>query len=171
MEVEMQRLWTPWRMAYIKQDSKKLGCIFCEKVKAGDDRKEHILWRGKLAYITLNLYPYNNGHLMVVPYQHSPSLESLPPETICEIGELINFSLRLLRGALSPDGFNIGINIGKFAGAGVEEHVHVHVVPRWSGDTNFMTVSAETRVIPDWIDDTYDTLKRFMEEHPEILPR
>jgi len=166
----MQRLWTPWRMAYIKQEPKKSGCIFCEKIKAGDDRKEHILWRGKLAYITLNLYPYNNGHLMVVPYQHSPSLEYLSSETVLEIGELINFSLRLLKEALAPDGFNIGVNIGKFAGAGVEEHVHVHVVPRWSGDTNFMTVAAETRVIPDWIDDTYATLKEFMDKHPEILP-
>ncbi len=167
----MQRLWTPWRMEYIKQDMKEGSCIFCAKISAEDDRKEHMLWRGERAYITLNLYPYNNGHLLVVPYEHVPSLEDLPPETVLEVGKLIAFSIRLLREAMNPDGFNIGVNLGKIAGAGVVEHVHVHVVPRWNGDTNFMTVIAGTRVIPEWIDETYDHLKEVLEAHPELRPR
>ncbi len=166
----MQRLWTPWRMEYIEQEKTEEGCIFCNKISAGDDRKEHILWRGKHAYITLNLYPYNNGHLLVVPYEHVPGLEDLSPEALAEVGDLVIFSLLLLRETMNPEGFNIGVNQGKSAGAGVADHVHVHVVPRWGGDTNFMTVVAGTRVIPEWIDRTYDRLMETLEKHPELRP-
>ncbi|MCD6289712.1 MAG: HIT domain-containing protein [Anaerolineae bacterium] len=153
----MERLWTPWRMPYLVSE-KSSTCIFCQKVQATDDRAAHVLTRGRHGFVTLNLYPYNNGHLMVVPYAHVPSLEDLPPETLTELMLLVNRSLTILRFAFRPHGFNLGVNLGKVAGAGIEEHVHIHIVPRWEADTNFMPIVAETRVIPEWIDDTYDRL-------------
>ncbi len=154
----MERLWTPWRMPYLKGEKHSETCVFCEKVRATNDRAVHVLMRGRHSFVTLNLYPYNNGHLMVLPYAHVPSLEDLPIETITEMMLLVNRSLAVLRFALRPHGFNLGVNLGKVAGAGIEGHVHIHIVPRWEADTNFMPIIAKTRVIPEWIDETYDRL-------------
>ncbi|MCS7251187.1 MAG: HIT domain-containing protein [Thermoflexus sp.] len=159
----MERLWTPWRMAYLKgEGGVPQGCIFCLKID-GSDEAEHILFRGQTAYVTLNRYPYNNGHLMVIPYAHVPSLEDLDDPTLLETMQLVTLSLRVLRQAYRPEGFNIGVNIGRSAGAGVADHVHLHIVPRWTGDTNFMPVISNTRVLPEWLDDTYRRLRPLFE--------
>ncbi len=154
----MDQLWTPWRMAYILGD-KANGCVFCEKPVANCNEVEHVLLRGRTAYLTLNRYPYNNGHLLVVPYAHVPSLENLPAETLTEMMLLVNQGLAALRLAMQPDGFNVGVNLGKAAGAGIEAHVHIHVVPRWNGDTSFMSTVGETRTIPEALDRTYERLQ------------
>lgn len=144
-------------MPYLTEE-KPNGCVFCRKVTGTDDRAEHVLIRGEHGFVTLNLYPYNNGHLLVLPYAHVPSLEDLPIETLTELMLLVNRSLTILRFALHPHGFNLGVNLGKVAGAGVEDHVHIHIVPRWEADTNFMPITARTRVIPEWVDETYERL-------------
>lgn len=155
----MERLWTPWRMHYLRgEDEKPDGCIFCHKV-AISDADGQVLYRGRFCYITLNRYPYSNGHLMVIPYVHVPSLEDLDAPTLSEMMQAVNLALAALREAYNPHGFNVGANLGKAAGAGIAEHVHMHVVPRWAADTNFMTVAGETRVIPELLDDTYARLK------------
>lgn len=166
MSGHFQRLWTPWRMEYIlsdKEDKRAEGCVFCLKLAQGRDVENYVVWRGAHCAVVLNLYPYNNGHLMVIPYAHVPSLEDLPAEVQAEMMTTVSKSLRWLRRAMQPDGFNIGVNIGRAAGAGIESHVHIHVVPRWEGDTNFMPVLAETRVIPEWLDDTYANLRTALE--------
>lgn len=155
----MERLWTPWRLEYILA-SKEDGCVFCDKVAVGRDEVEHVLVRGQVAYLALNRYPYNNGHLLVVPYLHVPSLEDLPPETLLEMMLLVNTGLAALRHAMNPDGFNVGANLGRLAGAGIEAHVHLHIVPRWKGDANFMTTVAETRTIPETLDQTFARLRQ-----------
>ena len=148
-------------MEYILSD-KTGGCVFCVKQTIDDDA-EHILLRGHTAYVTLNRYPYNNGHLLVLPYAHVPSLENLPAETLTEMMLLVNQGLAALRLAMQPDGFNIGVNLGKAAGAGIEAHVHIHVVPRWNGDTSFMSTVGETRTIPETLDRTYQSLHAALE--------
>jgi ATP adenylyltransferase len=153
----MDYLFTPWRMEYIRS-TKKDGCIFCEMLEQ-DDREALILQRGQHAFLVLNRYPYNNGHFMSVPYRHVDTLEALAPEETAEMMALLALGLKALRLAWNPEGFNVGANIGKVAGAGVKDHVHMHVVPRWSGDTNFMPLFAETRVIPQTLEDTYEELK------------
>jgi ATP adenylyltransferase len=150
-------VWAPWRMTYILSD-KPPGCIFCEKIGAQDDARNLILWRGHTAFVMLNRYPYNNGHLMVVPHAHAASLTELEPAQRAELGELTMRCEQVLRQAMRPDGFNIGLNLGSAAGAGIAEHLHVHVVPRWDGDTNYMTVIGEVRVIPQHLDGTYALL-------------
>ena len=145
------------------KDTSQSVCIFCAKIAAPDD-SEHILCRGQSAYVTLNRYPYNNGHLMVIPYTHVPSLEQLEPATLTELMLLANRGLAVLRQAYHPDGFNIGINLGRAAGAGIAEHVHLHVVPRWNADTNFMPVVGETRVIPETLDQTYARLRPLFDQ-------
>jgi ATP adenylyltransferase len=154
----MQQMWTPWRMAYIRRDQQP-GCIFCDMLDAEDDRAQLVLHRSELAFLVLNKYPYNNGHLMAVPYRHMDSVESLTPEETVDLMSLVNLAIHALRLTSSPEGFNIGINLGKIAGAGVLDHVHVHVVPRWGGDTNFMPVLADVRLIPQNLSETYDELK------------
>jgi ATP adenylyltransferase len=141
-------------MEYILGD-KTDGCVFCVKQTRDDDAAEHVLLRGHTAYVTLNRYPYNNGHLLVVPYAHVPSLEHLPAATLTEMMLLVNQGLAALRLAMRPQGFNIGVNLGKAAGAGIESHVHMHVVPRWYGDTSFMSTVGETRTIPETLEQTY----------------
>ena len=153
----MDTLFTPWRMEYIRS-SKKDGCIFCEML-ARDDRDALIVRRGRHAFLVLNRYPYNNGHYMSVPYRHVDSLENLSAEETAEMMALLAQGIVALRKAFNPEGFNIGANIGKVAGAGVKDHVHMHVVPRWAGDTNFMPLFGETRVIPQTLEETYDELK------------
>lgn len=145
-------------MAYILSN-KTGGCIFCSKLAATRDEAEHILLRGQAAYVTLNRYPYNNGHLLVVPVDHVPSLEDLPAGTLTEMMLLVNQGLAALRLAMQPHGFNIGANLGRAAGAGIEEHVHIHVVPRWNGDTNFMSAVGQTRTVPELLDETYCRLR------------
>lgn len=141
---------------------KARGCVFCDKIAQGDDDAEHVLVRECTAYITLNRYPYNNGHLLVVPYAHVPSLEDLPPETLLEMMLLVNRGLAALRDAMRPEGFNVGVNLGKVAGAGIASHVHIHIVPRWSADTSFMTTIGETRTVPETLAETYARLRAAM---------
>ena len=133
-------------------------CVFCAKVKSADDAANHILYRGERCFVTLNLFPYNNGHLMVVPNRHTPALESLDEAEAGEMMHVTQMAVQVLKAAFNPQGFNIGINQGQVAGAGIAAHLHQHVVPRWGGDTNFTSVIGETRVIPEWIDQTYARL-------------
>jgi ATP adenylyltransferase len=154
----MERMWTPWRIDYILSD-KQPGCVFCNMLEAEDDRANLILERNERAFLVLNKYPYNNGHLMAVPYHHADSIEKLMPEDVSGMMAIVERAVRALRRAMHPEGFNIGMNIGKVAGAGVKDHVHCHIVPRWNGDTNFMPVLAEVRLIPQDLWDTYDQLK------------
>jgi len=160
-----QRLWAPWRLEYIK-GPKPDECIFCSKSASGDDRSAHIVARGERCFAMLNAFPYTNGHLMVAPYEHVGSLEALDSETLLELMRLTRRSMAAIRTAYSPDGFNLGVNEGKVAGAGVDDHVHMHVVPRWSGDTNFMPVIASTRVLPQSLDSSYEALAPAFEQHP-----
>jgi ATP adenylyltransferase len=138
-------------------------CIFCTQPAAHRDAEYHILYRGERCYMMLNLYPYNNGHLMIVPYQHVGSIEKLDSATLTELMEQAQLALRALRLAMRPDGFNMGINEGKVAGAGYADHMHLHVVPRWDGDTNFMPVLADVKVMPEHLDVVYEELKRALE--------
>ncbi len=139
-------------------DSKKEGCIFCTKPKENDDEKNLILYRGKQSFVIMNLFPYNLGHIMVAPYAHKASLELLTPEEINEIFQVAGECVRILREVMNPDGFNLGINIGRVAGAGYEGHIHLHIVPRWNGDTNFMPVLADVKVIAEELRSTYKRL-------------
>jgi ATP adenylyltransferase len=141
-------------MSYI-QSNRVEDCVFCSEVEHEDGPQNLIVQRGWLAYVILNRYPYTSGHLMVVPYEHQPSLELLDAETRAEIMELAAVALRVLRKVYTPQGFNVGINIGEPAGAGITEHVHLHIVPRWTGDTNFMSSLGQTRVLPELLEDTY----------------
>ena len=159
----MKHLWAPWRIKYILVE-KPRGCIFCTKPKENRDRENLILYRGKNAFIIMNAFPYNSGHVMIAPYRHVPSLENLNDEELLELSKLVNLSLKVIRESMKPDGFNIGVNIGRAAGAGIEDHVHVHVVPRWVGDTNFMPVLSDTKVIPEALEETYDRLKKALEK-------
>ncbi len=155
----MKTLWAPWRMAYILSE-KDQGCIFCEYPKQGvsKDRNNLILYRSTHNFVIMNRYPYNNGHLMVAPYIHTPSLDELADEVLLDFMKVTQHAINSLNKVMMPEGFNIGINIGRIAGAGMESHVHLHMVPRWAGDTSFMTVLDEVRVIPEHIVDTYDKL-------------
>ena len=157
--MSFERLWAPWRLEYI-QGPKPDECIFCARPEAGDDRAALVVHRGERCFAMLNAYPYSNGHLMVAPYEHVPSIEDLDAATAGEVMALAQESIGALREAYGPDGFNLGINQGKIAGAGVEDHVHLHVVPRWGGDTNFMPVIASTRVLPQSLEASYDDLTR-----------
>jgi ATP adenylyltransferase len=152
-----QRLWAPWRMEYIEAP-KADECIFCAAAESDDDAERYVLARGEHCFVLLNAYPYTNGHLMVAPYDHVPSLEELAEETLFELIALTRRSLTVIREAYGPEGFNIGVNQGKVAGAGVEQHVHLHVVPRWGGDTNFMPVIGDVRVLPQSLEDSYNKL-------------
>ena len=146
-------------MAYLEGEHPKDDhCIFCRKAEAEDDVQEHILARGERCYVTLNLYPYNSGHLMIIPNRHVSALEALDGETLAEMMALTQQAILVLKEAYKPQGYNVGINQGEAAGAGIAAHLHQHIVPRWLGDTNYMTVIAETRTIPEWIDDTYARL-------------
>jgi ATP adenylyltransferase len=142
-------------MEYIQNSNKETGCIFCERPSQPDGEGNLIVARGARAYVILNRYPYTSGHLMVVPFDHQPSLELLDPETRAEMMELASRAILVLQGEYHPEGFNLGINIGEVAGAGIAEHVHLHVVPRWAGDTNFMSSLGGTRVLPEALGDTY----------------
>jgi ATP adenylyltransferase len=158
--VASQRIWAPWRLAYVKDASKDVeeGCIFCVKPAAEDDRANLIVHRGEHCFVILNLFPYTNGHLMIAPYAHLPSLAEIPVETTAEMMALAQRAIGVLDDVYAPHGYNVGFNQGRVAGAGVEHHIHMHVVPRWGGDTNFMPVLADTRVMPQTLDQSYDAL-------------
>lgn len=155
-------------MAYILSDKKSEGCVFCQKLAQGPqhDQENYILLRLQHTFAVLNLYPYNNGHTLILPYEHVGSLEELGPAVQAEMMHQVAYFTKLMRWAMNPEGFNVGINIGKAAGAGIDDHIHIHIVPRWQGDTNFMPVVAEMRVIPEWLDDTYAKLNTLIQEHP-----
>ncbi len=155
----MNRLWAPWRITYVSGSHPAVGCIFCEALSAPDARSRLLLRRGALAFLILNVYPYASGHLMVVVNRHIASVEDATPDELAEAMALVQTATRALRAVYRPDGFNIGINEGRVAGAGIADHLHIHVVPRWSGDTNFMPVLGDVRVLPEALDATYDRLR------------
>ena len=158
----MENLWAPWRIDYILS-KKEAGCIFCDKPAENRDEDNLILLRGKFNFIIMNAYPYNNGHMMVVPYRHTAMLSDWQPEEQQEMMQLASVGVEVLRKAMKPDGFNLGINMGIVAGAGVADHIHLHIVPRWNGDTNFMPVLSDTRVVSEHLRATYRKLKETME--------
>lgn len=151
-----QRLWAPWRMSYIVGRKRDGGCVFCDKPALGDDDAALVVLRGEHCYVILNSFPYNNGHLMVVPFAHVAALDELPEAARAELIELTSASISALRRAYDPEGFNLGINQGVAAGAGIAGHIHQHVVPRWAADTNFMPVIGDARVLPESLGDTRD---------------
>jgi len=155
----MQILWAPWRLKYIK-GSKEKGCFLCKNLKSKQDRKNLILYRGERAFVILNRYPYNSGHLMIAPVKHTADFTDLSDGELLEIMKLTTRSIEVLKKVLKPMGFNIGVNLGRVAGAGLEDHLHFHVVPRWNGDTNFMPVNFDTKVMPQLLDETYEILKK-----------
>jgi ATP adenylyltransferase len=155
----MQRLWSPWRSQYVSQaPASDGGCIFCRFAQEEDDAANLVAYRGQRAYVVLNRFPYNSGHLMIVPYQHTSEFGALPPETLTELMGLMGLCLEALQSAFAPDGYNAGMNLGSIAGAGIADHLHLHVVPRWGGDTNFMPVLADVKVMPELLQDSYDKL-------------
>ena len=152
-----ERLWAPWRLEYIKSE-KPDECIFCRALASDDDAGLYVVHRGEHAFVMLNAFPYTNGHVMVSPNEHVGSLEGLGTDVLTEIMTLTQRSMAAIRAAYGPEGFNLGVNQGKVAGAGVEDHVHLHVVPRWAGDTNFMPVIGDVRVLPQSLEDSYRAL-------------
>ncbi|OGO46140.1 MAG: HIT family hydrolase [Chloroflexi bacterium RBG_16_64_43] len=154
----MKYLWSPWRMEYIQDHTRDSACVFCEAWAGGEDERTLLLHRGQSAFVILNRFPYTSGHLMVVPVVHLPTLEEVPLPTLTEVMALTQTALKALRQVYRPQAFNVGANIGELAGAGIADHVHLHVVPRWAGDTNFMATLAETRVLPEALDETYHRL-------------
>ena len=154
----MEYIWAPWRMQYI-QGEKPGVCILCEKPGEDNDTGNYILYRGEKNFIILNSYPYNPGHLMVAPYRHTASLEELTEEERNEHFAIVSRCVRVLKQEFNPGGFNIGLNLGKIAGAGIEDHTHTHIIPRWQGDTNFVTIVSDVRVVPEALADTYQKLK------------
>ncbi len=159
----MEVLWAPWRIEYILS-KKEEGCIFCLEEDKSKDRERLILYRGPHSIVLMNKFPYNNGHLLIAPKRHVSDICSLNEEESKEIFFMLRNSVEILRKVMNPDGFNIGVNLGKVAGAGIEEHLHFHVVPRWNGDTSFMTVLGEVRVIPEHIKQTYDKLLPYFQK-------
>ncbi len=157
----MKKLWAPWRFKFILHVDKS-ECIFCTKPKEEDD-KAYILFRGKHNFVILNIFPYNSGHVMIAPYSHKSTPELLNEEEYKEMFKLLQISITNIRKAYNPDGFNIGFNIGRVAGAGYEGHIHLHIVPRWNGDTNFMPIIGDVKVISQGIEETYKTLKPLFE--------
>jgi len=163
----MDYLWTPWRYAYVKSADSTPGCVFCGLLsnsdetggEAGNDRKKWIVHRGQQCFVVLNTYPYNSGHVMIIPYAHLDELRKLPSAAAHEMMDLSQKVEAALREVYRPDGINLGMNIGKAAGAGVAGHIHMHILPRWVADSNFMTVVGETRVLPETLDTTWERLK------------
>jgi len=153
----LERIWAPWRIQYIEAE-KDDGCIFCDKPKQKRDKENYILYRAKTSFVIMNIYPYISGHLMVAPYRHVAKLSALDEEEVGEIMKVVSECTKVLEEAMTPQGFNIGANLGKVAGAGIEEHLHIHVVPRWERDTNFMPVISDIRVIPEALTATYEKL-------------
>ena len=154
-------MWAPWRIGYVA-GAKAEGCVLCEKAREAD--AEHVVYRGERNYVLMNAFPYNSGHLMVVPYEHVADLTDLDEAAVCEMMALAQACIRAVRRCMFPQGVNLGMNIGKAAGAGIDEHIHLHIVPRWAGDTNFMTATANTRVVPQSLEDSACQLRPLIEE-------
>ena len=159
----MDILWSPWRMKYIEYISlhKPKGCFICKAIESKNLEEKLIIYKGDHVIVLMNLFPYNTGHLLIAPIKHVPSLEELSREEVASLFNAVKTSIKMLRRSLRPDAFNVGINLGRVAGAGLEDHVHVHIVPRWNGDTNFMPVLANTKVIPEALKDTYNKIVRY----------
>ena len=157
----MEQLWAPWRIRYILGE-RESGCFFCRKSQESDDAKNHVVIRARTCFALLNEYPYNAGHLMVAPYKHTGDLDDLAESELAELMSLTRRCKQLLSRAIKPQGFNVGINLGRTAGAGVLDHVHMHIVPRWDGDTNFMPVLADTHVVPQALDELYQLLMKHL---------
>ena len=157
----VERIWAPWRLEYVKDASKDCGdaCLFCVKASEDDDEANLIVHRGERCFVMLNKYPYTNGHLMVAPFEHTATIQDLDAETVAEMMALAQRSMTILESKYQPHGYNVGFNQGRVAGAGVEHHIHMHVVPRWGGDTNFMPVLADTHVMPATLEQTYEALR------------
>ena len=164
----MDKLWAPWRIEYIRSP-KEDGCIFCIKSQETNDRNNLVLYRGKEAFVLMNLYPYSNGHLMISPYQHTSETDDLSSACNSEIMDMANKSMSILSKTFNAEGFNFGANFGKAGGAGIEEHLHYHIVPRWIGDTNFMPVTGGTRVLVEGLQESWDLLKPKFNEINEIV--
>jgi ATP adenylyltransferase len=161
----MEYIFTPWRYQYVSTvDNRKTGCIFCEKVTEDNDRDNLVVFRDEHCFAILNLFPYSSGHVMIAPYKHSGTIEDLDPETLTCMMALGKRCMKAIRDAFDPDGFNIGINIARVAGAGITDHVHMHIVPRWAGDSNFMSVISETRVLPMTLDQVWEALHTRLNE-------
>jgi ATP adenylyltransferase len=160
-EVANYRICAPWRLPYVKDAAKDIEeeCIFCTKPAESDDEANFIVHRGPLCFVILNTFPYTNGHLMVAPFEHTPALQDLDAEVVAEMMALAQSAMRRLEDVYSPHGYNVGFNQGRIAGAGFEGHIHMHVVPRWGGDTNFMPVLGDTRVMPQTLEQSYEALK------------
>lgn len=171
-------LAAPWRMQYLRDGPRTSDCIFCSKIAAGDDEANLVLWRGPSVFVMMNLYPYSTGHIMIAPYAHVPSPEEIDPAVMAELGAAIAPCMRALRQVLSCQGFNTGINTGAVAGAGVADHMHLHIVPRWGGDANFMPVIANTTVMPEALSITYDRIRAellselgdYRQSDPDLIP-
>jgi ATP adenylyltransferase len=160
----MDHLWSPWRYQYVSKSGPAAGCIFCLKGSQQLDRENYVIHRGPLTFALLNIYPYSTGHLMIAPYEYVASLEPASEAIVNEMMQTARLAEIHLCEVYKPQGFNIGMNLGESAGAGVPGHIHMHVLPRWAGDTNFMTTVAETRVLPESLDVTYDKLKKAFEQ-------
>jgi ATP adenylyltransferase len=162
-EKRMEVLWAPWRMTYITGDREQ-GCPLCSLLKEKEDKGNLVLYRSSRSFLVMNRFPYTNGHLMASPSRHVASLDELDEGEMVDLMALLKKSTHLLKKALNPDGFNVGMNIGRVAGAGIEGHIHFHIVPRWNGDTNFMPVLFETKVMPEYLEKTYEKLISLIEE-------
>src|SRR5438445_2827683 len=159
----MDYLWTPWRYGYVTAAGAPGECVFCAAARSKDDREALIVHRGARNFVIVNRFPYTSGHVMVIPYDHAPTLQELAGETLSELILLAQRAEKHLRAAYQPEGLNIGINIGRAAGAGIASHLHMHILPRWVGDTNFMTTVGETRVMPEDLEITWEKLKAAFE--------
>jgi len=175
----MDRLYAPWRMAYIdqpapaKEHSHNGACVFCSKARSEDDSANLVVFKGIHSFVLMNVYPYTNGHVMVAPYDHTANLDDLSVDTLTEIMLLTRRAVDALRISIHPDGYNIGMNLGKVAGAGIADHLHMHIVPRWDGDTNFMPVIAETKILPDSLESSFNKLRaawKTLEEQDRAKP-
>ncbi|MGC8976836.1 MAG: HIT family protein [Candidatus Ratteibacteria bacterium] len=162
--MEKNILWAPWRIGYIIKDKKDV-CFLCEEIKS--KKSKYIVAKEKMSFVILNIYPYNNGHLMIAPIRHVKNLEEIEDEEFMEIIGLLKKSIKILKKNLNPDGFNIGLNLGKVSGAGLEDHIHIHIVPRWNGDTNFMPVISNTKVIPQSLNQLSKILKKEFKKQKE----
>jgi ATP adenylyltransferase len=160
----MDYLWSPWRYQYVSKSGPTAGCLFCVKGSEQRDTENYVVHRGQRNFVILNIYPYSTGHLMIAPYEHIASLEPVPEEALDEMMRLARLAEIHLRQVYRPQGFNIGMNLGESAGAGVPGHIHMHVLPRWVGDTNFMTTVGETRVLPESLEVTFEKVKRAFDQ-------
>jgi ATP adenylyltransferase len=164
----MTHLWTPWRSAYMQGKKEKSRCIFCDALASSDDEENLVVYRGKSTFVMLNRYPYTSGHLMIAPHVHVSRLAQISEETANEMMKLTRRAEEIIEAVYQPDGLNLGMNLGHAAGAGIEEHIHMHVLPRWLGDANFMTSVSNTRVIPESLQETYAKLKTGFSLGPKL---